>query len=330
MNLSVISGNAFHVSQAVFFPTLLKEDVVSHIRYDTLNQGGGGQTDVIVMDFSKAFDKVDHQRLLLKLHRLGINSGVITWIKSFLSNRSQSVVLDGEHTDSCPVLSGGPKGSVLGPCLFLLYINDMPDSIKNNIRLFADDTIMYLTISFQDDCHALQSDLTILDAWEKEWLTAFNPDKCEVIRITKKKTPILHDDKLHDLTLQSTKNVKYLGVNISDDLSLTKHINQLTTKGNNTLKFIKRNIQTHNRKIKESAFKTYVRPLLEYSASIWDPWQNKYINQIEMVQHRAVRYIFNDYQHTSSITSMLNKLSLPTLGKKEKNLIIDHVLQNIP
>ena len=122
------------------------------------------------------------------------------------------------------------------------------------------------------------------------------------------------------------KNVKYLGVNISDDLSWTRHINQLTTKGNNTLKFIKRNIQTQNRKIKESAFKTYVRPLLEYSASIWDPWQNKYIKQIEMVQHRAVRYIFNDYQHTSSITSMLNKLSLPTLEKRRKisSLIMFH------
>ena len=108
---------------------------------------------------------------------------------------------------------------------------------------------MYLTILTQDDCHALQSDLTKLEAWEKEWLMAFNPDKCEVIRITKKKTPILHDYKLHDITLQSTKNVKYLGVNISGDLSWTKHINQLTTKGNNTLKFIKRNIQTHNRKI---------------------------------------------------------------------------------
>ena len=155
-----------------------------------------------------------------------------------------------------------------------MYINCTLNSIKSNIRLFADDTIMYLTLSTQDDCHALQSDLTKLEAWDKEWLMAFNPDKCKVIHITKKKTPILHDYKLHGLTPQSTKNVKYLEVNISDDLSWTKHINQLTTKGYNTLKFIKRNIQTHYRKIKESAFKTYVRPLLEYSASIWDPWQN--------------------------------------------------------
>ena len=108
--------------------------------YDTLKQGG--QTDVIVMDFSKAFDKVDHQRLLLKLHRLGINTIVIAWIKSFSSGRSQSVVLNGEQSGACPVLSGVPQGSVLGSCLFLMYINNMQDSIKSNIRLFADDTIM--------------------------------------------------------------------------------------------------------------------------------------------------------------------------------------------
>lgn len=139
----------------------------TQVLYDTINQEG--QTDVIVMDFSKAFNKADHQRLLLKLHWLGIKDRVITWIKSFLSNRSQSVVLDGEHSDSCPVLSGVPQGSVLGPCLFLIYINDMPDFIKSNIRLFADDTIMYLTILTQDDCHGLQSDLTKLEAWEREW-----------------------------------------------------------------------------------------------------------------------------------------------------------------
>ena len=118
------------------------------------------------MDFSKAFDKVDHQRLLLKLHRLGINTGVITWIQSFLSGRSQRVVLDGETSDACPVLSGVPQGSVLGPCLFLMYINDMPENIQSNIRLFADDTIMYLTITNQSDCQDLQRDLSKLEIWE--------------------------------------------------------------------------------------------------------------------------------------------------------------------
>ena len=120
---------------------------------DTLNESG--QTDIIVMDFSKAFDKIDHKRLLLKLHRFDINNDVIAWIGSFLSNRTQRVVLEGEESDTCPVMSGVPQGSLLRPCLFRLYINDMPDMIESNIRLFADDTIMYLTISNQADCQAL-------------------------------------------------------------------------------------------------------------------------------------------------------------------------------
>ena len=135
--------------------------------YDTLNKQGG-QADAIVMNFSKAFDKVDHQRLMMKLHRLGINTGVITWIQSFLSGRYQRAVLDGETSDACPVLSVVPQGSVLGPCLSLMYINDMPENIQSNIRLFADDTIMYLTISNQSDCQDLQRDLSKLETWERE------------------------------------------------------------------------------------------------------------------------------------------------------------------
>ena len=99
----------------------------------------------------------------------------------------------------------------------------------------------------------------------------------------------------------------YLGANISTRL-LPKE----------TIKFIKRNIQTHNTKIKETAYKTYVRPLLEYSSSVWDPWQKKYIEQLEMVQHRAARYIMNDYAHTSSVTEMLKNLGLPTLQTRRK------------
>ena len=127
---------------------------------DSLN--ASGHTDVALMDFSKAFDKADHQRLLLKLHRLGINSTTITWIEEFLTNRTQRVALDREMSDSCPVEPGVPQGSVLGPWLFLIYINDITDNIKSNIRLFSADTIIYITISKKIDCHVLQSDLNKL------------------------------------------------------------------------------------------------------------------------------------------------------------------------
>ena len=133
------------------------------------------------MDFSKAFNTVeDHKRFLLKSHRFGINNNyVITWIGSFLSNRTR-VVLEGEESNTCPVTSGVPQGSVLGPCLFLLCINDMPYMVESNISLFTDETILYLTVSNQTDCQALQSDLSKLETWDSEWLMALNTETLEI------------------------------------------------------------------------------------------------------------------------------------------------------
>ena len=110
------------------------------------NVSKGKQTDLILLDFSKAFDKVNHSKLLWKLHQYGIRGNALAWIRAFLGNRSQTVVLDGEESESAPVTSGVPQGSVLGPILFLIYINDLPDELSSQVRLFADDTAVYLTI----------------------------------------------------------------------------------------------------------------------------------------------------------------------------------------
>ena len=117
------------------------------------------QTDLIVLDFSKAFDKVSHKHLVLKLKYYGINSTVIAWINSFLTPRTQSVTLEGFQSDHIAVTSGVPQGSVLGPILFLIYINDLPNEIKSSIRLSADDAIMDRQILSQKDCTALQNDI---------------------------------------------------------------------------------------------------------------------------------------------------------------------------
>lgn len=115
------------------------------------NANVGKQTDIILLDFSKAFDKVNHSKLLWKLHQYGIRGQVLGWIRAFLGSRSQRVVLDGEESESIPVTSGVPQGSVLDPILFLIYINDLPDGIFSQVRLFADDTALYLTIEGKDD-----------------------------------------------------------------------------------------------------------------------------------------------------------------------------------
>ena len=234
--------------------------------FDNLEKGK--QTDLIVMDFSKAFDKVDHNLLIYKLMKLGINKPVTSWISSFLKDRTQSVVVEGTHSSTLPVMSGVPQGSVLGPCLFLCFINDMPDAVKCRIRLFADDTVIYLTIDSNHDSENLQNDLAKLEQWEKDWSMEFNPDKCEVLRITRNENITKFPYKLHNIELKSSHHSKYLGVTISDDFTWKKHIANTSNKANNTLRFIKRNVQTNNRKIKEIAYKTYVRPQLEYCNTI--------------------------------------------------------------
>ena len=147
------------------------------------------QTDVILLDFSKAFDKVAHSRLLLKLNNYGIRGNLLKWIRDFLSDRTQQVVLKGSSSDTSPVTSGVPQGSVLGPLLFLAFINDLPSRVKSRTGMFADDCLVDRKIKNQADAKALQEDIDSLQVWEREWQMEFNADKCAVIRITTKRIP---------------------------------------------------------------------------------------------------------------------------------------------
>ena len=141
----------------------------------------GEQTDLIIMDFSKAFDSVPHQRLLMKLRYYG--NVVSLRLTQWLTCRSQSVVVDGYNSPEVPVLSGVPQGTVLGPLLFLLYINGLGENCSSRMRLFADDTLIYSTIESYNDAAKLQSDLTALQEWAQKWQMKFNPSKCHVLRI---------------------------------------------------------------------------------------------------------------------------------------------------
>ena len=128
----------------------------------------------------------------------------------------------------------------------------------------------------------------------------FNSDKCEVLRITRKRNPVIFPYKLHNKELNVTNAAKYLGVTISKDLNWTPHINNITGKAKNTLRFIKRNIKTSNTKVKEMAYNTYVRPQLEYCSTIWNPWQKTLSQKIESVQRSAARYVCNNYNYSST------------------------------
>ena len=270
------------------------------------------QTDAILLDFSKAFDKVDHEGLLLKLEHLGISGPLLKWIRSFLVGREQRVVVDGMESVPSKVLSGVPQGTVLGPLFFLIYINDISKGLSKGtkIRLFADDSLLYRTIESPSDSAILQKDLETLQLWEKKWKMEFHPGKCQLLRITNKIDPIKSTYFIHDTPISETDSAKYLGVVIDPKLKWTKHYSNLIKKCNCTLAFLKRNLSDAPPFVKKQCYTALIRPQLEYACAVWDPHSKNHIENLEKVQKRAARFITGNYKMESGA----HRFNLDLLG----------------
>ena len=133
--------------------------------------------DVLTLHFSKAFDKVPYAHLYHKLSHYGIRGPILSWLQAFLGNRSQYAIVDNMKSHATPVLSGVPQGTILAPLLFLMYINDLPTCVRNKVRLYADDVLLYSYVYSKDDCISLQQDLNALEQWSHKWQMPFNPNK---------------------------------------------------------------------------------------------------------------------------------------------------------
>ena len=290
--------------------------------------------DCILLDFSKAFHKVPYRRLLRKLKYYGVCRNTLNWTSSFVQTRTQTVLGNGKTSREIPVLSGVPRGTVLGPLLFLAYINDMPDCVTSQIKLFADDSLLYARIGGEEDAMCLQEDLNRLTEWEETWLMNFHPAKCETPRITNKIKPINHDYYIHNHKLslaidhipkskhekarQRATNqeerlqntAKHLGVNINSKLSWNHQVDAITKKANSTVAFLRPNTSNCPRQVKAYCYQTYVRPTLEHASTVWDPTTKQNINKLEMVQRRAARYVQSDWRRHGSPTEMMKKLKL--------------------
>jgi len=282
----------------------------------------GEQIDVLFLDFSKAFDKVPHDRLIYKLHYYGIRGSYLEWIKQFLVGRTQQVIIENKFSDLTPVTSGVPQGSVLGPLLFLLFINDLPCGIDSVVKLYADDVLMFRSIKDPSDHQALQNDLNKLAHWSSIWQMPFNLTKCEYLIVTNKSSPLVCQYKLNDYKLQRVLSAKYLGVTISSNLSWSTHISGVIGRANSALSFFRRNFGHCNREIKIKCYETYIRPICEYATVIWSPHLQSNIHQLEMVQRKAARFVFSDYSRYSSVSAMLNELDWRTLEKRRDNSIL--------
>ena len=250
----------------------------------------GGKIDTIYFDFMKAFDTVPHNRLLNKLPAYGINNEITNWVRSFLTNRRQKVVVNGHHSNWSEVTSGIPQGSILGPLLFILYINDLPSEITSNVMLFADDTKIFHEIKSIDDQELLQSDINNMFEWSNKWLLRFHPDKCKVMRIGAKEEDA-YKYSLDDKILSYTEEEKDLGVTIDNKLKFETHIANKVNTANKVMGIIRRSFTHLDKTTFIRLFKALVRPHLEYANPVWHPNLKKSKTLIENVQRRATKQL---------------------------------------
>ena len=287
--------------------------------------------DMAILDFSKAFDTVPHQRLLNKLRLFGIDGKNRDWIECFLKGRTQSVVVDGVRshgpgiTDGDPVISGVPQGTVLGPLLFLLYINDLPDSLSpaTVCRLYADDCLIYRSIKNQDDFLALQKDLTNLHHWSQTWGLSFNVDKCKIMHLARQQKKPCRFYTLGGEVLKSTTEAEYLGVTLSSRYGTRasqwgSYIDKVASKANQRLGFLKRSLRGSPYRMRELAFEALCRSALDYAGAIWDPTNKSESDKIERVQNRGARWV-RGARGIISITALLKDLNWVPMVDRRRN-----------
>ena len=239
----------------------------------------GSQIDVIYTDFQKAFDKVPHQRLLQKLQIYGVNDITLQWIRDFLCNRKQRVGINNSYSGWFKVESGIPQGSILGPVLFLIYINDLPDfcevdTCECNIYMYADDAKVYRTIQSKMDEVSLQSTLNKLKEWSDTWLLKLNIDKCKVVSYSvrdKIDTAYYITEGNSVQELERVHSINDLGVIFDSALSFREHMSQKINKAYSMIGIIKRNFIHMEAKTFILLYKALVRPHVEYANSVWNP-----------------------------------------------------------
>ena len=260
----------------------------------------GTRTDIIYFDLAKAFDSVPHKLLTYKLQSFGFNGPLLNWFSHYLLDRQQRVVINGSKSTWSPVISGVPQGATLGPLKFILYVNDLPNTLSPNTQcgIFADDTKILRQITTTQDTKLLQTDIDKLFDWSTNWGLKFNPKKCMVLSINRQHTRNnidLFDYTMNGTKLKSEENVKDLGVIIDKNFSWATHIYTMVRKAHSRSWLCMRAIGFHApRKAKLASYLTMVRSILEYGSTIWSPSYKHLIICIESIQRRATNYILNN------------------------------------
>lgn len=253
----------------------------------------GQQVDVVYTDYSKAFDRISHNRLIIKLESVGIRGDLLRWFASYIDNRSQAVVVNNYVSSWVKVPSGVPQGSLLGPLLFIIFINDIGTCFRSSQLLcFADDMKIFSVVSTPDDADSLQQDLLRLEAYCTTNSLDLNPHKCNVVTFTRNINKINFKYHLQGVVLQRENVVRDLGVIHDSKLIFDVHINNIVNRAYKSLGFV---IRMSNDFKQAKTFKvlycTLVRSILEYATQIWNPRYSTYITRIEAIQKKFLKYL---------------------------------------
>ncbi|BHF83480.1 hypothetical protein SprV_0902662300 [Sparganum proliferum] len=244
-----------------------------------------GRVDVNYTDFKKAFDNIPHKRLIYKLSEIGIRGRLLTWITDFLTGRSQTACVEASRSSPTPVLSGAPQGSVLGPLLFLVYINNCIDDLGCSATMFADDVKLWRAIRSDADRYALQDNLNRLNSWSARWLLNFDVDKCVLLRLRTKKT-IKEDDSIQYVLggqpLLNVEEQKDLGVLMASSLKPSSQCQRAARNAIRVLVALRRGFVQIDKELFGKTYGTFVRSHLEYAAQTWRPWLKKDYQRLAM------------------------------------------------
>ena len=293
----------------------------------------GVNVDTIYLDFSKAFDKVDHTILLKKLSLIGIRGKVLKWIESFLTSRTQRVMVNGVLSEPAPVLSGVPQGSVLGPLLFLVLIGDIDSDILSSfVSSFADDTRFFRGITGVRDASSLQTDLEKVYQWAEDNNMLYNNKKFEALRygpdqVLKATTSYTAPD---GSIIPEKDHVRDLGIQMSSNGTFQHHIDTMCLSARNMCAWILRTFQTRNEELMMTLWKSLVLPILDYCSQLWSPSKTGQIQEIEDIQKSFTRKIHS--ANRGNYWDRLNSLKLYSLQRRRERyriLYVWKILQNI-
>jgi hypothetical protein len=279
----------------------------------------GKEVRAVFCDISKAFDRVWHPGLLTKLSAAGIQGNLINWFGSNLSDRTKRVVIGNSSSCWTTVEAGVPQGSILGPLLYLLYINDKVTDIQANIRLFADDTSLYIIVEDPaSSAVALNLDLSRIISWSKSWLVSFNPSKTECMLFSRKRIKPIHLPLLMEQTsIAHVKTHTHLGLVLSEDAKWSSHISYILEKAWQRIGILRSLKYTLTRSNLEKMYITFIRPLLEYGDIIWDNCSVALKNDIESVQVEAARIVTGATKYCN-IDRLLKDLNWESLSQRRK------------